>query len=1077
MMNMNAVRSEIGRHLTALLAGPLQSDEVIDSAPADTYLTGILWPQGAPLDAAEDDTGGTAGTSGVDNTSEVELGIPGYRALRPCSIGLTFAVDVDAAVVISLGETSRYVPTAAEEAPPTSGRDSSPRAMRWWKRTPLRYIARIPTASDSSTWRISEFELDDGSTVVDDSLALHIRRRVNETQQIFTVTLINTVTEAEDGEPRDRRCLFQAEVVARAEGPTGMAAIKPRPQPSPDDGDDDALTNALLYRHEREFAVGHGIAATWEQPSGEAVRQVKTAWLPLATVKGTSPEGHGLLKEFGNMFPEAFHAAFLGKEEGREKALAAMRAFADCYAVWIEDHLNIRMCEFSGTLRKAAGRNFTRCSGTLARIREGISVLETNPDAWSAFALANSAMNRQSMFPSKGNRRKPLIWRPFQLAFMLLVIPGLVDPSRPDRDCMDLLWFPTGGGKTEAYLSLTAFQIFLRRLTDAGRRSMGGVDVLMRYTLRLLTVQQFQRAAALISACDAMRAEDPRLGGARITLGLYVGGDATPNLMEDARKALQEERNNLSPKSTPRQLLRCPICGAELHSSAYRAMPAAARIDIVCEHADCAFRGIPLPVMTVDETIYAAPPSLLIGTIDKFAQIPRRTDIRQLFGLDGGLPPGLIIQDELHLISGPLGSMAGLYETVVDLLCTRNGIRPKIIGSTATIGQAERQVKALFDRSVLQFPPPGFDATDSFFAVLDQKGPDRIYIGVASAGRSPKFALQAIVAALLQSAEALRAGGVAPPEAIDPYWTCVAYFNSLRELGGAHVLMQDDVPRQMQFLASRLNIAQRQLEVQPVELSSRVSSRELPQKLEQLGAAMGGDAFAEPPIDTVLASNMISVGVDVPRLGLMVVNGQPKSTAEYIQASSRVGRGMPGLVVTLYNFGRPRDLSHFEHFRGYHAALYRGVEATSVTPWAPRARDKALHAVIAAVVRHLVPGLSGDEDAVQFDPDDPEVIRLIDAILDRVDSTSYGVETSDTRADAIAITQHWARRSMEASTSGAKLRYWKKKALFGRTAPHLMSAAEEADHAGTLAWPTPNSMREVEPSTAFALKKISTNRG
>jgi hypothetical protein len=693
--------------------------------------------------------------------------------------------------------------------------------------------------------------------------------------------------------------------------------------------------------------------------------------------------------------------------------------------------------------------------------------------------MANAAMDCQSRYSAKGDGARALVWRPFQLAFILLVIPGLIEPAREDRDCMDLLWFPTGGGKTEAYLALTAFQIFHRRLVSKERREHGGTDVLMRYTLRLLTVQQFQRAASLVCACEALRLSDTRLGSARITLGLYVGADTSPNKMDMARAAIVEEHAGQQPKSTPRQLVRCPVCGAELHGTDHSADPLLPRVDIECHNKLCVTRGVPLPILTVDESIYTYPPSLLIGTVDKFAQIPRRTDMRRIFGLDGGQPPGLIIQDELHLISGPLGSMAGLYETIVDVLCTRDGVRPKVIGSTATIGQAAKQVRALFNRSVLQFPPPGFDADDSFFAVRDSVGPDRMYIGIPTAGRSPKFALQAVIAALLQTASALRQSGKVTDEVIDTYWTCVAYFNSLRELGGATVLLQDDVPRQMQFLATRLGVPQRDLQI-PVELSSRQSSRELPGLLQKLSSTLAQFAadpneFPEPE-DAVLASNMISVGVDVPRLGLMVVNGQPKSTAEYIQASSRVGRRYPGMVFVLYNFGRPRDLSHFEHFMDYHSALYRSVEATSVTPWAPRARDKALHAVVCSIVRHMVPGMTDDEAAISFDANDPLIASISKSILGRANDATDGIETVETRADIAAIIHEWARRANDARTGNGKLRYWQKKAPFGRTSPHMMYAAEEGA-AGNIAWATPNSLREVEPSTGFVLKRIPPKAG
>lgn len=1086
----------------SLLVGPLSTNEIIESAPADTYLTGILWPRGAALDGGEDEQA-LEGSGDPDSASDAA--VPGYRAIRPCSIGITFAVKAGTAVVISLGETSRYEPidppavgnkdevkplTVPEKGPVPSSlahadspapKESAPR--RLWARRPLGYSITIEAdASWSGNKKFQDFDLSDGTIVSDPRLSLHIKRRVGKDQHVLTVTLINEEDDEEDSGPRDARCLFQAGIVIRAMNGTS-GAIQPRPRPPVRGKDEDSQSNALLYRDVREFAVGHGIAAIWPEENEGSVPEVRTAWMPETRVTGTSTRGHAKLDDFRERFPSAHDAAFLGNESAKSEVTAVLSAFADSYSSWIETELQGRLSDFDADsgLQDAANHNLRRCVDTMKRIRAGVEMLSRSGNAWTAFALANAAMDAQSRFRSKGVNAGPLKWRPFQLAFMLLVMPGMVDPTLEDRDCMDLLWFPTGGGKTEAYLALTAFQIFHRRLEEEQRRSAGGVDVLMRYTLRLLTVQQFQRAASLVSACELIRQSDTRLGSARITLGLYVGGDATPNSMENARTAIDEEQSEQKPKSTPRQLLRCPVCGSELHASAYRADPLQAVIDVTCSQSDCEFGGKPLPVHTVDETIYAHPPSLLIGTIDKFAQIPRSSKIRSIFGLDGGLPPGLIIQDELHLISGPLGSMAGLYETVVDILCSRKGIRPKVIGSTATIGHAAEQVQALFDRAVLQFPPPGFDAGDSFFAVKDSKGPDRLYIGIPTAGRSPKFALQATVAAILQSAAALREKGQTSDASIDAYWTCVAYFNSLRELGGAYVLMQDDVPRQMQFLAGRLGAARRELQNEPVELSSRRASRELPELLHALSSTLEqftSDPFEhEEPRDTVLASNMISVGVDVPRLGLMVVNGQPKSTAEYIQASSRVGRNIPGLVLTLYNFGRPRDLSHFEHFRDYHSALYRSVEATSVTPWAPRARDKALHAVVASLVRHLVPDLSGDEDAVRFDPNDPIVVGLVKKVLARISNATEGIEFQDAKSDLDEVVSEWARRSSEARNSTGKLRYWEKRAPFGRTAPHLMRSAESGSSAGTLAWATPNTMREVEPSTAFVLKHIQRKGG
>lgn len=1110
MTDSGQVRAELVDLTRALLLGPLEDDETLGAPPSDTYLTGILWPRGSEIGAEEDDDA-VAGPD--DHETGADAAVPGYRAVRPCSIGLTFSADVGADLHIDLGSTARYrevegpppVPngrSATEAEPESTSRDSSEGSsptspadvsvdpsgldgslgdpgddkVRHWARELLGYSVDVPFVLEDRSWSSTGWQKSDGGACIDDTVTLHVRRRIMGDQQVVTVTLINSAPEPPQGAPRDENSLFQTQLAVRAVAPgTGGGCIRPRPVPESITGDEDAETSALLHRNVREYAVGHGIAAMPADEVDGVVKAVRTEWLPSVSVKGTSARGHGTLQSFLDRAPEAFSAAWLSRSEAREEIIAALREFASCYGVWIDTELEQMLPDIPDGHQVAAKRNLRRCVDALERMMVGVGVLEEDDQAWNAFVLANSAMERQSQFKSKGAKAGPLVWRPFQLAYLLMVLPGLVDPERfsDDRQRMDLLWFPTGGGKTEAYLGLTAFVIFFRRLSDPLDAKRSGVDVLMRYTLRLLTVQQFQRAASLICACDLVRREHGDLGHAEVSVGLYVGGEATPNRMADAVTAIEEEHRGLAPRITPRQLLACPVCGSSLPPTSYAMKEDESAVEIRCRAGGCETAGRPLPVVTVDDQIYAAPPSLLIGTIDKFAQLPRREDLRRLFGLDGGRRPELIVQDELHLISGPLGSIAGLYETAIDLLCTDNGRPPKIIGSTATIGQAARQVRALFDREVSQFPPPGFDANDSFFAVRDEAGPDRLYLGVCSAGRSPKFALQAVAASVLEGVQSLRSRDDVSDELIDAFWTCVLYFNSLRELGGAYSLMQDDVPRQIAFLASRLAKPRRALEQNPVELSSRINSRDLPDTLRDLETCLanGDDPYAAVPKDSVLASNMISVGVDISRLGLMIVNGQPKSTAEYIQATSRVGRGIEGLVVTVYNFGRPRDLSHFEHFSGYHSALYRSVEATSVTPWAPRARDKALHAMFASVVRHLVTGMSPDDAAIHFNPDDPAVTRAVDFILARAASASHSIEEHETREDLESIIQQWARRTREGGVDG-KLRYWEKKAPFGKTAPHLMYAAEEGNRNNMLSWPTPNSMREVEPSTAFSLKRI-----
>ncbi|MCY3688590.1 MAG: helicase-related protein [Gammaproteobacteria bacterium] len=1060
MLDQELERSRIINLSKALLLGPLADDETIPSAPTDTYLTGILWPEGAPLDSIDDDEQDGAPEN---EDAESDAGVPGYRTFRPCSIGLTFSADLDAIISISLGSTARYVPVVQEAS-------SNERPQRHWRREPLNYNYRFQQG-DTGSLSTHMFLTPDGSEIHDPDICLHVRKRIEGDRQIITATLINKADETDDRN-RNERCLFQTGLEVTALKPEGDGAIHPRPDVPRTAADEDAQSAALLYRDVVEFAVGHGVAAEWEPPTSKCVDRVATTWLPLATVKGMSAQAHPMLSKFFQEHPEAMRASWLARPDARHEVTTVLKKFVGEYGNWISNTLETSLADIPSGMQDAANRNLILCRGAYRRMEMGVATLNEHDAAWQAFVFANAAMNRQAQYDVKGEGKGPLTWRPFQLAYMLLVLTGLVKLDHKDRNCLDLLWFPTGGGKTEAYLALTAFQIFFRRLTDSGRRKSGGVDVLMRYTLRLLTVQQFQRAASLICACNEIRREVEGLGDAPISLGLYVGGEATPNRIKDARDALQDEHNGTQPRSTPRQLLNCPVCGNELPPSSYTEATDGSAIEIRCRSLTCTTDGEPIPVHTVDDYMYISPPSLIIGTIDKFAQLPRRDDIRSLFGLDSGLRPGLIIQDELHLISGPLGSMAGLYETAIDLICTEDEIRPKVIGSTATIGQASRQVRALFDRDVLQFPPSGFEASDSFFAVRDDDGPNRIYLGISSAGRSLKFALQAVTAALLQVVKHRKEAG-ATAKLIDPFWTAVLYFNSLRELGGAHVLVQDDIPRHMSFLASRLQDKPRNLEGDVIELSSRVASRSLPEYLDQLGVSLSesdGDPFDPLPRDVVLASNMISVGVDVSRLGLMLVTGQPKSTAEYIQASSRIGRGLHGLVLTLYNFGRPRDVSHFEHFLGYHGALYRNVEATSVTPWAPRARDKALHAVVAAAIRHLVADMDKDEAAMDFDPSDAKVQNVLSDIRARARSASEDIEGDGSALDLEGIVRKWSERSQNSRNAGTSLLYWEKKAPFGKTRPYLMTSAEEGNRPGKTGWPTPNSMRDVEPSTAFVLR-------
>ncbi len=627
-----------------------------------------------------------------------------------------------------------------------------------------------------------------------------------------------------------------------------------------------------------------------------------------------------------------------------------------------------------------------------------------------AFRMANAAMLKQQLRSGAELRTTQIVdgrirvegeppdeqaaaqkgrgkWRAFQIAFLLATIPSTANPAHRDRSAVDLIFFPTGGGKTEAYLGLSAFAMVLRRLRKPDDAS---VTVLMRYTLRLLTAQQFLRAAGLICALLDLRGPEEVLGSQRFSIGIWVGGDSTPNKNIDAVKklrALDREGGD-----NPFLLLRCPWCAAQMGSvkrvdslttltggrgrsprrKQNQKQNATAgyeeyggRVLLQCPDTNCQFSTTqtPLPVYVVDDDVYKYRPSLVIGTVDKFAQLAWNPRARTLFGLGVSgqrdySPPELVIQDELHLIAGPLGSMTGLYEGLIEELCTdrRTAVPalPKLIASTATIRRHEQQIRALYARErVRLFPPHGIDAADSFFAVYarDRAGellPGRRYIGVhAPALGSMQTTQVRSFAALLQAAK-----DAPEDEQQDPWWTLMAFFNSLRELGNSLSLMQSDIPDYLKTINNRTSTDRTELRYlnRVEEMTSRLRQDQVPEAMEKLAQkANGGKA-----IDVCLASSLIEVGIDVDRLSLMTVVGQPKSTSQYIQVTGRVGRKWdkrPGLIVTLYGAAKPRDRSHFERFRSYHQRLYAQVEPTSATPFAPSALDRALHAVTVAYIR------------------------------------------------------------------------------------------------------------------------------
>ncbi|WP_433496732.1 helicase-related protein [Sphaerimonospora sp. CA-214678] len=580
--------------------------------------------------------------------------------------------------------------------------------------------------------------------------------------------------------------------------------------------------------------------------------------------------------------------------------------------------------------------------------------------------------------------------------------------------------------------------------------------MLSRYTLSLLTTQQFQRAATTICALEYLRLEeDPVIPGGPFSIGLWVGGGTTPNKYAEAHEMFRQQREAARPKDVF-ILDRCPWCGTQIMPTAkspdigdYGVRTTETSFRFLCPRSDCHFHER-LPVAVVDEHLYADPPTFVLGTVDKFARLAWEPDAGRLFGGEC-LPPSLVIQDELHLLTGPLGTTAGLYEAAVLELCSWSEARgPKVVASTATIRRASEQIRGLYGRDVQLFPSAGLDAHYSYFAEPDHTVPGRKYVGVMAQGHTAGRATAVTAAAMLHAPMELH------EEHRDDYWTLVAYHHSMRELGRTRTAAGDEIPAHLRGLGSpgrRRELTERQVE----ELSSNLDRSEQPKLLDRL------ELSCEDPdsVSMVVCTNMLSVGVDVKRLALMLMLGQPKATAEYIQASSRVGRhGVPGLVVTFLNATRSRDRSHYETFGTFHQALYQHVEPTSVTPWSIPSRRRALHAALVILVRHGL-GLSADDqagDVLHHAGELAEAASRLVRCAAKADPSAAG----EVRADLDGLRRAWLDAAEQARQAGKRLYY--KPA--GKAQESLL---KNFDRPGGM-WEAQHSMRSVDRECQVIVK-------
>lgn len=1139
-MHAEAVRGRLVDVLRRDLIGPGPEDadltrEVLRENPSRWYLTGFLAPspdgevtpegaegldeEGDPLFG--DDVGADPEVGPARAADDTPADEPSARPRRlPASIGITALVPEgveEVEVALTWGDYATEPPLPPEVLGDAQAQfDPRYRDVRWL-RVPGEAVVRIPVpngrgdrdllAGTGGAQRASgclsieaharpyQIEQPDGSVARVRALTVMVVNRRSPVRRRFA----------------DVTFAFQVRLELRC-----AKGFHPRQDLSGyGSADPDAALADLHFRDVAEYAVGRGTSAGWRHDSDGKVRTVFTDHLPTAPVERVEPNEGIAGVEFGM---EALAALARGGADGLGDALSGLPS---AYCAWIEVQA-AGVPKIAGSARQmTAERLLDAAREAEARIADGIALLRSDGRARRAFEAMNEAVARAARRRNAGPGGDPAAqpaprWRPFQLAFILLNLRGLAEPSHPDREIADLLFFPTGGGKTEAYLGLAAWTIAHRRLSNGGILG-AGVTVLMRYTLRLLTLDQLSRAAGVVCALELMREEPAwQEGGKRllgdwpIEIGLWVGSAASPNRLgksgdkRDDTAVARIRRYRKNGREAPAPIKACPWCGTPFGRDSFSCDPSDAapqNMVVRCANSACDFiRDRPLPVLTVDEAIYRRLPAFLIATVDKFAGLPWVGEAGAFFGhvdryddkwgfygaaepgrgrrLWNGhalAPPDLIVQDELHLISGPLGTVAALYEVTLDRLATREvmgrRIRPKVVASTATVRRAPAQVKALFDRErTAVFPPPGPDRRDSFFAVTvpPERKPARLYVGLASPGRGPKLIFLRALTTLLAAARAEVMNGADA----DAYETALCYFNALRELGGARRIVEDEVrTRLAAYGAERRRLdpadapfADRHLRL-PLELTSRVSTDKVAEAKEWLAIACADTSG----VDVALATNMISVGLDIGRLGLMLVQGQPKSAAEYIQATSRVGRReqQPGLVLVLLNAHKPRDRMHHEQFRHFHACFYRAVEATSVTPWAARALDRVLAAVIVAAGRHLDPEMTPEDAAPRLRSNPTLQEQIVQIVMERAPKEGVAGGRAALSETVAGLVRAWVETADQGTAAGGKLYYGhpRDKALLHDPLDSILDSLAPAHRRFTAG----RSMRDVEHATPLRI--------
>ena len=1128
------IRNTLLNHTERILLGPLtgNENEIIEVQPLNVFTTGILYPQVTEKERGTELVSEDIVVAVKDETDSADDGNVRTDTYCRSADAPEDSFDNDMSL------TTFFCPSSVGLSIITGKRDkmnlecSFGRYVksegRKYRRLHYAFTGRL--LIENGYFRTEgTFNTQENNSITDEGLVFGgaevrltvvLRDLPNESgetdpdKQIVTFSLINDkkVNFFREQKKESDCCIFQPVLKLSSTQETGcFFAFPDRTDYENIKGNFEELNNRMLYRKYKSYAQGHGISVNWEGADEEGkARTVYSEVIPKVKVTGTEVD-------FENVYVgeqrEVLEMKKLSEWTGTELR-ERLKDFIFKYKKWIEEReREIESIVWENKyFSEQAKRNMEECRKLFIRMQKGTEALSCGR-VLKAFRDANKAMYLQrAMGHFAGKRRSEnriyihssaeatdadcfgsflrdasaqlvAAWRPFQLAFLLSQITAVIYPESDERNMVDLIWFPTGGGKTEAYLGLIAFTVFNRRLAageSTGEPNNGaGVTAMMRYTLRMLNMDQSQRANLLICACDLIRRSEPEnYGTIRISNGIWVGRSLTPNSRGENDKSLDEYIGNIESgrmtSTTYAPLLKsCPCCGNCLEKERIgkelkgdwgyvkrmdnRNQPQGS-YHLVCTNPKCEFHVSPyesedkfrdkeIPLYYVDEDIYETRPTLLFSTVDKYAQLAWSAKAFRLFNFNVGMEreypgPELIVQDELHLINSALGTTYGIYEIAIDKLCSQGGYFPKIVGATATVRNAETQCKRLYARKhFMQFPPAGIEADDFFYSrkkTVQEDKNARLYVGFMPSGTTSATANIRLNSVLADCCNILPV----PNEELDQYYTQLVYFNALKELGKFRTFLSDDIAAYRQFLAESFGYVYVPIDSgKQIELSSAMRGGDINRGLERLkngklpgttdkntelilaemgirapedifgrnsGSKIFNKAFfrkigleyneadyeanktafirlknklygekSSEAVKIAMATNMIAVGIDIERLNVMTVIGQPKSASEYIQATSRVGRKYPGLIFDFLLPTKNRDRSHYENFKAFHQSFYKTVEPVSVTPYALPAMEKILPSVLVALL--LAFKCNGENVSIDF-RNDGEFLRFMEQL-------------------------------------------------------------------------------------------------